>query len=637
MTRGKKTRGRRVARRFVIASTAFPSPRRRSRARRLRGRRVVRFGSSCRATSRRCQARRCRPPCRRPTCARRAVFFAIDTRNPYTTPRPNARRPARSSPRTRPPRAWARTRSRWRRRPRVGAERSPRSFTDSATKNLRRRSRIVAGHTQRRLLGREQRRRGPERRRGKRRRRSRSAVHHRGQRTRGVGFTLLDAARPPETRGASPAPRSSAADVEALAPVTRVGGAVTRSARGGGGGGCGRPAGATARRFPNSPGRRVQGAAAPGDSSEVAVVDPRSAPRAVMAFHSPPNLWRVCGSVFRVSTCRTRTSNTCCPWRRRARAVFVTAPRPSLWISSSCDPPFLPMLYIASMPFTISELLRRRSVRFALGLRHLELCLEQERRLDPRRETLEVFPAGALLVVDGRARLIQRRGDRTPGDRSGIRRRRRRRTAAGEFHYGVTGVREGRAWPWAIKVHQGIFHSLMVQKHKAQRAPALPTPEGKRRSRTGGVAHRGRAKALTSLRHQGDRSVRGARLLGITWEESSHEEVDEPPQAVRDAVKIAAKHAALCRAVFFVTEDPKTIAAAQTTTVHTRVGRRTAPQRSSKNSSRRCGGRRSPRARRPRANGVGSRVGRAHSRRRRRRSKLLLRPAAAGGSDRDAI
>ena len=27
-------------------------------------------------------------------------------------------------------------------------------------------------------------------------------------------------------------------------------------------------------------------------------------------------------------------------------------------------------------------------------------------------------------------------------------------------------------------MHQGIFHSLMVQKHKAQRAPALPTPEG---------------------------------------------------------------------------------------------------------------------------------------------------------------
>ena len=41
---------------------------------------------------------------------------------------------------------------------------------------------------------------------------------------------------------------------------------------------------------------------------------------------------------------------------------------------------------------------------------------------------------------------------------------------------GASGVREPPPWPWAIKVHQGIFHTLMVQKLKAQRAPALPLP-----------------------------------------------------------------------------------------------------------------------------------------------------------------
>ena len=89
------------------------------------------------------------------------------------------------------------------------------------------------------------------------------------------------------------------------------------------------------------------------------------------------------------------------------------------------------------------------------------------------------------------------------------------------------------------------------------------TPEGNAAREQAVWRIEGALKALTSLRHQGDRSVRGARLLGITWEESSHEEVEEPPRAARDAVKIAAKNAALCRVVFLVTEDPKTIAAAR--------------------------------------------------------------------------
>ena len=70
-------------------------------------------------------------------------------------------------------------------------------------------------------------------------------------------------------------------------------------------------------------------------------------------------------------------------------------------------------------------------------------------------------------------------------------------------------------------------------------------------------------KALHNLRQQGDRSVRAARLLGITSEEACRDDIDDPPQPVRDAVKIAAKHAALCRVVFLVSEDQKSLAAAR--------------------------------------------------------------------------
>ena len=152
-------------------------------------------------------------------------------------------------------------------------------------------------------------------------------------------------------------------------------------------------------------------------------------------------------------------------------------------------------------------------------------------------------------------------------------------------------MREPPPWPWAIKVHQGIFHALTTQKLKSQRAPALPTPEGNAAHEQAVSRAEGALKALHTLRQQGDRSVRGARLLGITREESgaAPDFVDDRsgldpnetaandasreanpskggpllnpsplPQPVRDAVKIARKHAALCRAVFLVTESPAT-------------------------------------------------------------------------------
>ena len=274
-------------------------------------------------------------------------------------------------------------------------------------------------------------------------------------------------------------------------------------------------------------------------------------------------------------------------------ATFVPNPAPDSVDLIVVHPPFLPTLSSPALPFTVSEFLRRRSVKFALGLRHLELCLEQERQLDPRRETLEVFPAGVLLVVDESALLssdgVTERLAKLLGQAAAA----AAAAAAGELRR--QGVREPPPWPWAIKVHQGIFHALTTQKLKAQRAPALPTPEGNAAHEQAVSRVEGALKALHTLRQQGDRSVRGARLLGITREESgaAPESNDDRsgldpnetaandaslkrtpskggpllnpsplPQPVRDAVKIARKHAALCRAVFLVSESPATLEAA---------------------------------------------------------------------------
>ena len=248
-------------------------------------------------------------------------------------------------------------------------------------------------------------------------------------------------------------------------------------------------------------------------------------------------------------------------------ALFVAHPTPESVDLIIIHPPFLPMLGSPVLPLTISEFLRRRSVRFALGLRHLELCLEQNRRLDPRKETLEVFPEGVLLVVDESAllssdgvveRLAKLLGQAAAAAAAAA-------AARGEFHYGASGVREPPPWPWAIKVHQGIFHTLVLQKLNAQRAPSLPTPEGNAALNQAIWRVESVLKALHTLRAQGDRNVRGARLLGITWEESSHQSVDaqNPAQAARIAAKIAAKHAALCRVVFLVSESPQALLAAR--------------------------------------------------------------------------
>ena len=57
--------------------------------------------------------------------------------------------------------------------------------------------------------------------------------------------------------------------------------------------------------------------------------------------------------------------------------------------------------------------------------------------MDPRRETLEVFPAGVLLVVDESALLssdgVTERLAKLLGQAAAA--------AAGEFHYGTNGIR----------------------------------------------------------------------------------------------------------------------------------------------------------------------------------------------------
>lgn len=217
-------------------------------------------------------------------------------------------------------------------------------------------------------------------------------------------------------------------------------------------------------------------------------------------------------------------------------------------------PPFLQLLSAPQFPMNVADFIRTRHTRFALGLRHLELCLEYKRQLDPRLETAEVFPEGVLVVMDDTAlindedalhRVVRLLAQAAAASAACS-------AAKGIFHYGQDGTRENPPWPWAIKVANSTIQKLMMIKlkmmqtntEKAWKIEAM-------------------IKALHAYKHAGDRAGRGARVMGITWEEASHQPVEDPPQAVRDAVKIASRHVSMCRAVFMVSEDPKTLAAAK--------------------------------------------------------------------------
>ena len=217
-------------------------------------------------------------------------------------------------------------------------------------------------------------------------------------------------------------------------------------------------------------------------------------------------------------------------------------------------PPFLQLLSAPQFPVHVADFIRTRHTRFALGLRHLELCLEFKRQLDPRLETAEVFPEGVLVVMDETAliddedslhRIVRLLAQASAASAAAA-------AAKGIFHYGQDGTRENPPWPWAIKVANSTIQKLMMTKIRM--AQKTPDKAWKMESMI---------KALHAYKHAGDRAGRGARVMGITWEEASHQPVEEPPQAVRDAVKIAARHVSMCRAVFLVSEDPNTLAAAK--------------------------------------------------------------------------
>jgi len=217
-------------------------------------------------------------------------------------------------------------------------------------------------------------------------------------------------------------------------------------------------------------------------------------------------------------------------------------------------PPFLQLLSAPQFPVHVSDFIRSRHTRFALGLRHLELCLEHKRRLDPRLETAEVFPEGVLVVMDETAlindedalhRIVRLLAQAAAASAAAA-------AAKGIFHYGQDGARENPPWPWAIKVANSTIQKLMMTKLRM-----MQTNKEKARKIDAMI------KSLHAYKHAGDRAGRGARVMGITWEEASHQPVEDPPQAVRDAVKIASRHVSMCRAVFVVSEDEKTLVAAK--------------------------------------------------------------------------
>lgn len=235
-------------------------------------------------------------------------------------------------------------------------------------------------------------------------------------------------------------------------------------------------------------------------------------------------------------------------------AIYVGEPKPGEVDLVVVHPPFLQLLSAPQFPFHTSEFIRTRHTRFALGLRHLELCLEYKRQLDPRLETAEVFPEGVLVVMDDSAltededalhRIVRLLAQAAAASAAAA-------AAKGIFHYGQDGTRENPPWPWAIKVANGTIQKLMLTKLRMMQTN--PEKAWKIESMI---------KALHAYKHAGDRAGRGSRVMGITWEEASHQPVEEPPQAVRDAVKIAARHVSMCRAVFLVSEDQKTRVAAK--------------------------------------------------------------------------
>jgi len=235
-------------------------------------------------------------------------------------------------------------------------------------------------------------------------------------------------------------------------------------------------------------------------------------------------------------------------------AIYVGDPKPGDVDLVVVHPPFLQLLSAPQFPFHTSGFIRTRHTRFALGLRHLELCLEYKRQLDPRLETAEVFPEGVLVVMDDSAltededalhRIVRLLAKAAAASAAAA-------AAKGIFHYGQDGTRENPPWPWAIKVANSTIQKLMLTKLRMMQGN--PEKAWKIESMI---------KSLHAYKHAGDRAGRGTRVMGITWEEASHQPVEEPPQAVRDAVKIAARHVSMCRAVFLVSEDQRTLVAAK--------------------------------------------------------------------------
>jgi uncharacterized spore protein YtfJ len=218
-------------------------------------------------------------------------------------------------------------------------------------------------------------------------------------------------------------------------------------------------------------------------------------------------------------------------------------------------PPFLQLLHAKDFAeLEIRDFLRSRRARFALGLRHLELCIEHERLLDPRIETAEVFPEGVILVVDDTTlalgeeivqKLVKLLGQAAAASAAAS-------AAKGILHYNQEGARENPPWPWAIKLNNDTVQKLMLQKMQIARTD--PNKAWRIENCL---------KLLHAHKATGDRAGRGARVMGIDWEEASHQPIQYPPQEVRDAVKLASRHGATCRAVFLVSENPETVAEAR--------------------------------------------------------------------------
>lgn len=192
----------------------------------------------------------------------------------------------------------------------------------------------------------------------------------------------------------------------------------------------------------------------------------------------------------------------------------------------------------------IADFLAVRRVRLVLGCSHIEACVAARSRLEVRggEQSREVFPEGVLLVSDA---CTLASGDGVA--RTVLTLLCRCAAAANAAAAACARTPPGAllpkpcSWPWRLMLAPGEWAALRAA------APCSPYAC---------EAVAAVEEALSGRPGPGVGSTGGPRAGLLSPEEQSRSAVADPPQQVRDAVKLAALHAHDCRHVFLMTTQP---------------------------------------------------------------------------------